>query len=286
MNNFLDDYFKYVEKYIKKNYPKITINIINIDKVKNFEYEEKESPLHNNVVYLNKKFLSSVNNYPNLLEIGCGAFSILLDNKNKNFSRKDGIDIHEKDSRGRNTLANLIGSVSDIPTRSNFYDYCISNQSIEHWHEYGVSLSLGLSEISRVIKRDKGKMIINFPLFLHGKREFVQGDIEYIIKKISRYFSVKKLTFIYSKSRKYEGWKNCNQSAYRIKRFIIKKGIKSLPESFVCEVIANKEFDSKRFKKIKTSSIKRFINMYKDFTFVELIIKIIQKLKTLYRFIF
>ena len=50
-----------------------------------------------------------------------------------------GLDLHEYNFRGEKTLNNLLGSVNNIPVRSNQYDYCISNQSIEHWHEYGVS---------------------------------------------------------------------------------------------------------------------------------------------------
>ena len=52
-----------------------------------------------------------------------------IDSEKNKFSRIDGLDIHGKDFRGRNTLANIIGSVSRIPIRSNFYDVCISNQS-------------------------------------------------------------------------------------------------------------------------------------------------------------
>ena len=201
------------------------------------------------------------------------------DSTEKIFSRVDGLDIHEKDFRGRNTVANIVGSVSRIPTRSNFYDFCISNQSIEHWFEYNVSLSLGLSEMARVLKKDKGKMIINFPLFLHGKKEFLQGNIEYIFKEISKYFSIKKIQFVYSGSRKYEGWKLCGQSPYRIKKYILNKGIKGLPESIICEVIAVKIVESKPAEQSKSFSIFRFFNLYKEYTLLDLIIKIINKIK-------
>ena len=55
MNNFLNEFLHYSEQYIKKNYPGTTIHNIDIDKVKDFNYEENESPLHNGVIYLNKK---------------------------------------------------------------------------------------------------------------------------------------------------------------------------------------------------------------------------------------
>ena len=280
MNNFLNEYFEYVNRFLISNYPDIKTSYINIDKEK-FIYDEDESPLHNSVIYLNQKLLNSISKNLKLLEIGCGVKSIFLDKKNDQFSRKDGLDIHENDFRGRETLANLIGSVSNIPTRSNFYDYCISNQSIEHWFEYNVSLSLGLSEISRVLKKKSGKMIINFPLFLHGKSEFAKGNIEYILKEISNYFIVKEITFIYSESRKYKGWKKCGQDIYRIKNHIKQKGISSTPESIVCEVVGEQYFFKKKAKIIKSSKIIRFINLYKDYTFLELIIKIINKFSSL-----
>ncbi len=283
MKSFLNDFLYFAEEYIKNNYPETYINIIDLDKINDFKYEKNESPLHNSVIYLNRKILNNINKNSRLLEIGCGANSIFIDSKEKNFSRIDGLDIHEKDFRGKNTLANIIGSVSRIPTRSNFYDFCISNQSIEHWFEYNVSLSLGLSEIARVLKKDKGKMIINFPLFLHGKKEFLQGNIEYILKEISQYFSIKTIKFVYSSSRKYQGWKICGQSPYRIKKYILKKGIKSNPESIICEVIAVNILESKPAKRSNAFSIFRLINLYKEYTPIELAIKIINKIKILKR---
>ena len=260
MRDFLTEYFYSIEKYLNNNYPNIKINLIDIDKDEIFQYDDKESPLHNGVIYLNQKLLNSLSPNSKLLEIGCGAKSIFLEPKIKKLSRQDGLDIHEKDFRGRDTLANIIGSVSDIPTRSNYYDYCISNQSIEHWFEYNVNLSLGLSEISRVLKKENGKMIINFPLFLHGKSEFAKGNIEYILKEISNHFYIKEITFIYSESRKYEGWKKCNQNIYRIGRYIRKKGISSTPESIVCEIVGQRHFYKEHKKVYKASKILRLIN--------------------------
>lgn len=279
MDNFLNEFLYFAKKHIKENYPGTIIKIIDIDEVDDFHYEKNESPLHNNVIYLNKKLLKSINKNSRLLEIGCGANSIFLESQEKRFSRLDGLDIHEKDFRGRNTLANIIGSVSKIPTRSNFYDYCISNQSIEHWFEYNVSLSQGLSEIARVLKKDKGKIIINFPLFLHGKKEFLQGNIEFILEEISKYFSIKKIKFVHSGSRIYKGWRICGQSSYRLKKYILSKGIKGEPQSIICELDALKISETKTAKQSKPFSILRVFNLYKEYTLIELFIKIIYKIK-------
>ena len=280
MSNFLKEFLYHAENFVQKNYPGTVINIIDIDKVDDFKYEENESPLHNNVIYLNRKLLKYIKKNSKLLEIGCGTNSIFIDSKEK-FSRVDGLDVHEKDFRGRSTLANIIGSVSNIPTRSNFYDFCISNQSIEHWFEYDVSLSLGLFEIARKKKKDKGEMIINFPLFLHGKKEFLQGNLEYILKEISNFFSIKTIQFVHSGSRKYQGWKKCGQTSYRTKKYILGKGIKGTPESIICEVIAVNILELQPVKKSKASSIIRFFNLYKEYTPIDLFIKIINKIKFL-----
>ena len=126
-------------------------------------------------------------------------------------------------------------------------------------------------------------MIINFPLFLHGKKEFLQGNIEYLLKEISKYFAIKKINFVYSGSRKYQGWKLCGQSQYRIKKYVLSKGIKALPESIICEVIAVNIFESKPTNKSKAFSIYRLINLHKEYTPLELVIKIITKMKFLKR---
>ena len=39
MNNFLNEFLYFSEQYIKKNYPGTTIHNIDIDKVKDFNYE-------------------------------------------------------------------------------------------------------------------------------------------------------------------------------------------------------------------------------------------------------
>ena len=278
MNNFLKTYFEFTKKLLNEKYKKIVMHIIDIDEFKKFKYEDKESPLHNSVNFLNQNLLNQIDSNINLLEIGCGAKSIFFESKEKIFDRVDGLDVHEIDFRGRTTLANIIGSVSNIPTKSNFYDICISNQSIEHWYEYGVSLSLGLSEISRIIKKDNGKMIINFPLFLHGKREFVQGNIEKILEEISKFFVIQSITFIYSSKRVYKGWELCGQSSFRVKRYLKYIGINESPQSIVCEVIGSSRNNIKEVKKVKSINKKRFINVYKDYTFYELFLKIMKKL--------
>ena len=190
MNKFISQYKKYLISDLQSSYKNIDIKFINLDDDKDFIYMKNESLLHNIVNFLNKNFLKSINKTSSLIEIGCGSDSLILSTENKFITKKDGLDVHDYNFRGEATLNNLIGSVNNIPVRSNQYDYCVSNQSIEHWHEYGVTLSSGISEITKVLKINSGKLIINFPLFLHGKREFVNGNLECINKIISRYLSI------------------------------------------------------------------------------------------------
>lgn len=279
MKNFIFEYIAYVNKHAQIKYPKLRIKIIDIDNIRNFKYLKDESPLHNSVVLLNKKLIKKIPRESSILEIGCGTDSIFFKSKKKIFSRLDGLDVHEKDFRGRKTLANLIGSVSDLPLRSNFYDYCISNQSIEHWFEYEVNLNEGISEISRILKKDTGKIVLNFPLFLHGKKEFVQGNIEYILSIMSKFFNLKSITFVYSGSQKYMGWERCNQSKKRVKGFILKKGINSIPYSFVCEIEGTKNNLNKVTKNKIFPKFSRFLNIYKDYGLIEIFFKLISKFK-------
>ena len=67
----------------------------------------------------------------------------------------------------------------------------------------------------------------------------------------------------------------------RIKKYLLSKGIRSTPESIICEVMAVNIFESKQAKKGKSFSIFRLINLYKEYTPVELFIKIMKKINIL-----
>ncbi len=279
MTIFIEEFKNYLKRLLIDNYKNITLRNYIFEELNQFNYDEHESPLHNSVVYLNELFLKGINKNINLLEIGCGASSPILSSSNKNILRKDGLDIHEVDFRGINTQATLIGTVSKIPTKSNYYDYCISNQSIEHWYEYGVSISEGLSEICRVIKPLEGKAIINFPLFLHGKKEFVQGNMNYIIKEFSNFMQIDSIELIYSSKKDYYGWRRCKQPQSRVSNFMKSIGILDTPVSIVCQITGHKERATKALILNKGYSIKRTLNIIKDYSLKDLIIKSFTKLK-------
>ena len=279
MKDFIDKYKNYLKKYLKENYDFIKLYFTDLDKIKEFNYEEKESPLHNSVEFLNKKFMKEVEFESNLLEIGCGSKSSIITANNKFLIRKDALDVQEINSKGEKTLANIIGTVSKLPFRSNSYDFCISNQSIEHWFEYNVSISQGIYEISRVLKINSGSLIINFPLFLHGKREFVQGNLEFIISEISKYLKIYSLEIVYASNKKYKGWVKCNQTESRVTNFIKKKDIDTIPFSIVCEIKAQKEKDFYSKDRQRQSFLKRKLNILRDYTLLEIISKLLNSKK-------
>lgn len=195
--------------------------------------DTKESPLANAVNVCNHLLANEISHNPGrILEVGCGAYSFLRDSINQK-ELWEGIDVYEYDSRGRKCIATRIGSVHDIPFKSETFEYVLSNQSIEHWFEYGVSIRAGINEITRVLKPG-GKLYINFPMYLHGHPLFVKGDINKIIECISNnYLSVKKMTAYYDKRLpNYIGWKKCGFPDFYVQS--LHQNIKS---SFVVEAI-------------------------------------------------
>ena len=118
MSIFIDEYLGYIRKYVVSSKSDIEINNIDIDLIENFQYLENESTLHNSVEYLNNEFLKKIRPNTTLLEIGCGSNSRILNSINKKIIRKDGLDLYEIDSNGKNNFANIIGSVSNLPLSS------------------------------------------------------------------------------------------------------------------------------------------------------------------------
>ena len=184
-------------------------NIIDLDSENDFQQDKDLSVLANAVDFLNIKLAKKLPHETNVLEVGCGVQSIFYDN----ILNKDnwaGIDVFEENENGVKTIATKIASVEHIPYQNNYFDYILSNQSIEHWREYGVDPVAGLTEIRRVSKKD-GKIIINFPIHLHGDKIFVKGDFE----KIDNCFVaaglkiINKTAVINSSIPNYKGWNLC-----------------------------------------------------------------------------
>ncbi|MDA3855184.1 MAG: class I SAM-dependent methyltransferase [Candidatus Woesearchaeota archaeon] len=172
---------------------------------------ESGSPIRKYVIGINKNFveyLSKQKKEVSVLEIGCGSWSYLKENlpKNVKWHGIDPLDIKD----GKKSIATKKGSVEKIPYNDNMFDFVFSNQSMEHWIEYGVTFNKALSEISRILKI-KGEAHINVPIFRHGHKVFVKGDKKEIINLFdSKSWKIEK----YEEWRKdprpleiYEGWR-------------------------------------------------------------------------------
>lgn len=176
------------------------------------------SVLANSVEHLNALLLSRLSANSRLLEIGCGTYS-LLHSSMRAPQVWEGIDVASSDQKGNRSIATRLASVHSIPWPSRSFDYVVSNQSIEHWHEYGVTLQEGLAEIHRVLVRD-GRAVINFPVHLHGHRLFVQGCFEEIDRIfVSAGFAIERRTAIIdSGHHRYPGWRLCGFPDFLIKK--------------------------------------------------------------------
>ncbi len=168
-----------------------------------------ESVLSNSVRAANFDLLQLLRPGERILEVGCGAGSYLRDNLPLGVEWH-GIDICAYDSRGRGTIASKLGSVHAIPFDNGYFDWVVTNQSIEHWFEFNVELEQGLAEISRVLKLG-GKARINFPLHLHGHPLFVKGDLDAITAIADpNVLALEDISaFIDSHSDNYYGWRLC-----------------------------------------------------------------------------
>lgn len=191
------------------------------------------SVLANAVECLNLRLLTRLEEGSRLLEIGCGVHSLLKEGIREP-SAWEGIDVIEVDRNGKRSIATKNASVEDIPWPSSTFDYVVSNQSIEHWHEYGVSLAQGLSEIHRVLKPG-GRAVINFPIHLHGHRIFLTGDFAAIDTAFAEagLEVISRVAVINSKLPAYRGWRMCGFPDFLVKTFSVYE-----TTSFVVEYVS------------------------------------------------
>ena len=204
-----------------------------------------ESPLENSVRLSNQILLKKITVNDKILEVGCG-FNSYFKNNFKFQVNWHGIDVQLIDARGRKTIASKIGSVDNIPYKNNYFDYVLSNQSIEHWHEYGVDPKDGILEIYRTLKFN-GKLFINFPFFLHGHPIFVRGDLKSVLSFFPKnQWRINSVNLYYdSENLYYKGWRRCGFPDFYIKRY------SECKSSFVIEIEAQKISEIHLNKNIK-----------------------------------
>ena len=210
------------------------------------------SVLANSVELLNTRLLACLSRDARLLEIGCGAYSRLKKNMEPP-TIWEGIDVIDFDRQGKPSVATRLASVEDIPWPVGSFDYVVSNQSIEHWYEYGVDFMSGLTEIRRVLE-DSGKVFINFPVHLHGHRFFVTGDFEAIDQEFSKAgFDIQsRVAVIKSTIPPYRGWRLCG-----FPNFLVKRSQRHEATSYVVEYVLCKSTASSLCAYKRTESIKK-----------------------------
>jgi SAM-dependent methyltransferase len=193
--------------------------IIDLVNAQDFVENPDMSVLANAVEYLNLCLIRRLPAEAHLLEIGCGVHSLIKDSMAPP-RVWEGIDVIDRDRRGTPTIATRIASVQAVPWNAGSFDYVLSNQSIEHWHEYGVDISEGLAEICRVLKPN-GIAVINFPIHLHGHRLFVEGRFDAIdhIFTESGFSIERRVAVINSSCSPYQGWRLCGFPDFLVRRY-------------------------------------------------------------------
>lgn len=208
--------------------------------------KKDESVLANSVNVANYRFLQELKQSHKVLEVGCGCSSFLKDNM-VNPRNWFGIDVYDYDNRGRKCIATHKASVHNTPFSEDTFDFVVSNQSIEHWTEYGVSLEAGFCEIWRILKVE-GRAYFNFPFYLHGDPIFVRGELDKILEKLpKKLWEIKEIVaYKNSETCNYKGWRRCGFPDF----YINKRGV--VPSSFVVEiVIAKRNCEIKNFSLIQ-----------------------------------
>lgn len=134
-----------------------------------------------------------------VLEVGCGNWSFAKDILESQGCTWYGLDVIPT------KIANLKGTVNNIPLMDGTIDLVLCNQTMEHWFEYGVSFKQAYSEINRVLK-DEGIFLSNVPIHLHGHPWFVKGKTEKVREGLQNFFCNIQMSYYYADEED-EGWK-------------------------------------------------------------------------------
>jgi len=172
-----------------------------------------------------------------VLEIGVGKERRLYEHCISYGADYYGIDIclPSENERPKNIRKE---SVEHISFADESFDFVIGNQTIEHWEEYGCPIEKGLSECFRVCKTG-GKVLMNFPLYLHGSKDFVFGNMDAIIEYFTPFVS--KIDI-----RSYE---NTNTVPFNPTYYLRNYKPLSDKKAFVCDIQAIKREGCPYYKK-------------------------------------
>lgn len=113
-----------------------------------------------------------------VLDVGCGSWSLIKDYCEKVGAHYEGIDT-ESEYFGRKSVATRFENLAELSFPDEMFDLVIGNQTMEHWAEYGCTTQWGLYQCFRVCKPG-GKVLLNVPIHFHGTSLFLMGRLDQI----------------------------------------------------------------------------------------------------------
>lgn len=134
-----------------------------------------------------ESYLPTIQKGMKVLEIGCGSWSKIKEYCEKVGALYEGLDV-QNEYYGLKSVATKIGNLAELDYSDETFDLVIGNQTMEHWAEYGCTLSWGLLQCFRVLKLG-GLLYINVPIHFHGTKEFVHGRINVLEQLFNNYSS-------------------------------------------------------------------------------------------------
>jgi SAM-dependent methyltransferase len=114
-----------------------------------------------------------------VLDIGCGSWPRIREHCASIGASYEGIDVLES-YFDVPTVATRMENLADLSYPDNEFDLVVSNQSMEHWGEFGCSIRWGLYQCFRVCKLG-GRICLNVPIFYHGTKDFMLGRLDRLL---------------------------------------------------------------------------------------------------------
>ena len=138
------------------------------------------APLGSCMLPIVDQYLTWIQPGMHVLDIGCGSWVRIRNYCQKVGATYEGIDVAES-YFGVPTVATRLMNLADLSYPDNTFDLVVSNQSMEHWGEFGCSLRWGLYQSFRVAKLG-GRLCFNVPIFFHGTSDFMLGRLGRILR--------------------------------------------------------------------------------------------------------
>jgi SAM-dependent methyltransferase len=137
------------------------------------------APLGSCMLPIVENYLTKIEPGMRVLDIGCGSWSRIKRHCDSVGAHYEGVDVSQS-YFGVPTVATRLENLADLSCPENSFDLVISNQSMEHWGEFGCSLRWGLYQCFRVCKLG-GRLCLNVPIYFHGTSDFMLGRLNRIL---------------------------------------------------------------------------------------------------------